>query len=613
MSLFRRKNNGVVSECVSLAKLTQERIEAVKKRKSVLAKHARDDVAKLLERGDDADAAARVEYVFKEENKLSAYELLGQYCKILGQEINGSEKESRTTFKEAVAGLIYAAPRCGEFGELQKLRDILSCRFGPEYDSCAVSPQLIQILSTSRPNCEQKVNLLNAIAYEKKIDWYCETASEAVYEVEKLCVDTKPELHTEEEFHAIADGRSQARDQNEKAFPSHIEMEGGTSQEHVRVKILHQAVHCQEQKAQSSAKDSSYCESQNIENDECECRSYTTATDSDAAISASIENSYNLRDRNTCVSDTFKEICYSTKVSLDNHEISRYRSEDQITASHHGEPRQHPTLLSSDLSSSISSTPRSMRMKIDEELEDLDEIMKEMARRADIALAMLQTSSKSSKQVEKVACEKEYWMTEVIPSLTKEVTTRKHVYNIKEKNEESVVNEDQEQEEIPIGSPLHDYFCSDDSDKEGQLLQRRYKRWIRRPDKTRPNQLSQPQSVTGRTHDQHKSRDNAHERLGALPAAAHDVKHPLHEWSNFGNSPQNEGNLETAPDKDVESLLKWKSSQARKTEEGNVDYAGKDAYSQSSIIRAQSTDIGHGNVTRIPRLVGKSVRTVRPK
>ncbi|KAH7298476.1 hypothetical protein KP509_25G045300 [Ceratopteris richardii] len=356
-------------------------------------------------------------------------------------------------------------------------------------------------------------------------------------------------------------------------------MDAGTSPEYVRVKILYQAVHCQEQKAQSSPKDSTYCEGQNIENEECEYGSYTMATDSEA-------------------------------ISFDIHEMSKYWSEDQITGSHHGETRKHPTLLSSDLSSPVSSKPRSMRMKIDE---DLDEIMKEMARRADIALEMLRTSLKSSKRVEEVACENEYWMTEVNRSLAKEVTTRKHVHNIKDNILENVVNEDQAQEEISIGSPVHDYFCSDDSDKEGQPPQRKYKRWIRRPDKTRPNQLSQPQSVTGRTDDQHKGRDSAHKRLKVLPAAARNVKHAPHEWSNFGNSPQNEGNLETAPHKDVEGLLKWKSSEVCKTEEGNVDKAGKDPYRQSSVICMKSTDIGHANVTRNPRILGKSVRTLRPK
>lgn len=53
--------------------------------------------------------------------------------------------------KEAIAGLLYAASRCGEFPELQEIRAVFTSHYGKEFtaravelrNNCGVSPTVI--------------------------------------------------------------------------------------------------------------------------------------------------------------------------------------------------------------------------------------------------------------------------------------------------------------------------------------------------------------------------------------------------------------------------------------------------------------------------------------
>ena len=47
-------------------------------------------------------------------------------------------RECPEELKEAASSLIYAASRCGEFPELQKIREVLTSRFGREFAARAV-------------------------------------------------------------------------------------------------------------------------------------------------------------------------------------------------------------------------------------------------------------------------------------------------------------------------------------------------------------------------------------------------------------------------------------------------------------------------------------------
>jgi hypothetical protein len=47
-------------------------------------------------------------------------------------------RECHDELKEGISSLIFAASRCGEFPELQKIRQMLTSRFGKDFADCAV-------------------------------------------------------------------------------------------------------------------------------------------------------------------------------------------------------------------------------------------------------------------------------------------------------------------------------------------------------------------------------------------------------------------------------------------------------------------------------------------
>lgn len=47
-------------------------------------------------------------------------------------------RECHDELKEGTSSLIFAASRCGEFPELQKIRQMLTSRFGKDFANCAI-------------------------------------------------------------------------------------------------------------------------------------------------------------------------------------------------------------------------------------------------------------------------------------------------------------------------------------------------------------------------------------------------------------------------------------------------------------------------------------------
>ncbi|GJZ87780.1 retrotransposon protein, putative, ty1-copia subclass [Tanacetum coccineum] len=81
-----------------------------------------------------------VDQVIKEENVLDVYVMLYDYCHLVLQMFNliEQEKDCPHELKEAASSLLYAAPRCGEFPELQEIRVVLTARYGKEFANGAI-------------------------------------------------------------------------------------------------------------------------------------------------------------------------------------------------------------------------------------------------------------------------------------------------------------------------------------------------------------------------------------------------------------------------------------------------------------------------------------------
>ncbi|GJR98250.1 IST1-like protein [Tanacetum coccineum] len=140
---------------------------------------ARSDIVQLLSLGHHEHALLRVDQVIKEENVLDVYVMLYDYCHLVLQMFNliEQEKDCPHELKEAASSLLYAAPRCGEFPELQEIRVVLTARYGKEFANGAidlrnnggVSTRMIQKLSPRKSSLETRMKILNEIATENDI------------------------------------------------------------------------------------------------------------------------------------------------------------------------------------------------------------------------------------------------------------------------------------------------------------------------------------------------------------------------------------------------------------------------------------------------------------
>ncbi|KAI3731619.1 hypothetical protein L1987_62808 [Smallanthus sonchifolius] len=159
--------------------LAVSRITVLKNQRQARLTVARSDIIQLLNLNHHEHALHRVDQVIKEQNMLDVLTMVDGYCHLLMQMVNLIEKEKGCPdeLKEAVSSLLYAAPRCGEFPELQEVREILTSRYGKEFangamelrSNCRVNTRMIQKLSPRQSSLETRMKILQEIATENGV------------------------------------------------------------------------------------------------------------------------------------------------------------------------------------------------------------------------------------------------------------------------------------------------------------------------------------------------------------------------------------------------------------------------------------------------------------
>ncbi|KAI4302225.1 hypothetical protein MLD38_038003 [Melastoma candidum] len=162
-----------------LVTLALSRLSVLRLHRQVRSTQARNDVLQLLQFGHRERALLRVEQVIKEHNLMDAYAMIEGYFNLLVEraDLIEGERECPEELKEAIATLIYAASRCGDFPELQEIRSIFTSHFGREFaaravelrNNCGVNVTMIMKLSTRQPSLESRMKVLQEIATEHGI------------------------------------------------------------------------------------------------------------------------------------------------------------------------------------------------------------------------------------------------------------------------------------------------------------------------------------------------------------------------------------------------------------------------------------------------------------
>ncbi|KAL2546445.1 Regulator of Vps4 activity in the MVB pathway protein [Forsythia ovata] len=183
MSLLNQLfNRGLLgAKCKTCLTLAISRIKLLQNKRDGQLKLMRKEIAQFLQAGQEAIARIRVEHVIREQNIWAAYEILEMFCEFVLARVPilESQRECPAELREAVASIIFAAPRCSDLPDLLHVRNLFAAKYGKEFISAAselrpdtsVNRTIIEKLSVSAPSPEVKLNTLNEIAAEFNVIW----------------------------------------------------------------------------------------------------------------------------------------------------------------------------------------------------------------------------------------------------------------------------------------------------------------------------------------------------------------------------------------------------------------------------------------------------------
>ncbi|KAJ7297238.1 hypothetical protein O6H91_Y071100 [Diphasiastrum complanatum] len=127
------------SKCKTLVKLAMARIKLLRNKRDIQVKQMRREIANLLQTGQEPSARIRVEHIIREQNIMAAYEIIELFCELIVVRlpIIESQRQCPLDLKEAIASLIFAAPRCADLPELLEVRGLFGAKYGKEFVAAA--------------------------------------------------------------------------------------------------------------------------------------------------------------------------------------------------------------------------------------------------------------------------------------------------------------------------------------------------------------------------------------------------------------------------------------------------------------------------------------------
>jgi vacuolar protein sorting-associated protein IST1 len=161
-------------------KMAVHRIQLQVNKKTAAVKHAKREIATLLAETKDEKARIKVEHVIREDFTIESLGLLELICELSHERVKyiASEKQCPMDLREAVASLIWAAPRV-EVEELDEVKKQLTLKYGKEFAEDAlnnsprnpVNQRLFQKLSVTPPSAFLVIRYLEEIAKEYEVEW----------------------------------------------------------------------------------------------------------------------------------------------------------------------------------------------------------------------------------------------------------------------------------------------------------------------------------------------------------------------------------------------------------------------------------------------------------
>ncbi|KAF9590802.1 hypothetical protein IFM89_038394 [Coptis chinensis] len=141
MSLLNQLfNRGLLgAKCKTCLTLVISRIKLLQNKRQIQLNQMRKEISQFLQTGQDHIARIRVEHVIREMNMQAAYDILELFCEFVYARlpILESQRDCPQELQEAIASIIFAAPRCSDLPELLQIRNLFTTKYGKEFISAA--------------------------------------------------------------------------------------------------------------------------------------------------------------------------------------------------------------------------------------------------------------------------------------------------------------------------------------------------------------------------------------------------------------------------------------------------------------------------------------------
>ncbi|XP_028768609.1 IST1 homolog [Neltuma alba] len=190
------------TRCKTCLNLAISRIKLLQNKRDLQLKQMRKEIAQFLQAGQEPIARIRVEHIIREQNTGAAYDILELFCEFVLARVPviENQKECPQELREAIASIIFAAPRCSDVPDLLHVKNLFTTKYGKEFVSAAselrpdsgVNRTIIEKLSVHAPSGEAKLKVLREIAEEYNVAWdYSKTEAEFSKNHEDLLAGAK--------------------------------------------------------------------------------------------------------------------------------------------------------------------------------------------------------------------------------------------------------------------------------------------------------------------------------------------------------------------------------------------------------------------------------------
>ncbi|XP_073134620.1 uncharacterized protein [Henckelia pumila] len=175
-------NRGLLgAKCKTCLTLAISRIKLLQNKREAQLKAMKKEIAQFLLAGQESIARIRVEHIIREQNTWESYEIIELFCEFVLARVPilESQRECPIELREAVASIVFAAPKCSDLPDLLHVRNLFAAKYGKEFIAAAtelrpdtsVNRTIIEKLTVSSPPPQVKLRVLKEIALEHNVDW----------------------------------------------------------------------------------------------------------------------------------------------------------------------------------------------------------------------------------------------------------------------------------------------------------------------------------------------------------------------------------------------------------------------------------------------------------